>query len=169
MCIRDSHSLPHGVLEMNEKLPELVETSNNVAVLFWTVEKKSVTIRLEDSIRSLNQAKLDATTAMVAEKCKDSGAAFEETLSYPPWQPELDSPLTTQASQVYTQLFGEEPTIATIHAGLECGLFAERVPGITMLSMGPKIIDAHTPDESAFVASTERFWKFLVALLAELK
>ncbi len=87
---------------------------------------------------------------------------------YPGWKPNPDSPTLAVCRQVYERLFGEEPTVTAIHAGVECGLIGQRVGITDMVSLGPKILGAHSPDERVYVDSVQKSWKFLVCVLAEL-
>jgi dipeptidase D len=99
-----------------------------------------------------------------------AGAAVEAGNGYPGWQPNVDSPLLATCRRIYEQLFGQSPNVAAIHAGLECGIIGERMgaPAMDMISFGPHIEGAHSPDERVYVASVQKTWKYLTAVLAEL-
>jgi dipeptidase D len=165
-------TIEHGVHAMNENDPALVQTSTNVAVLHYAADSFGASARftLEVSCRSLDVAELKARARLVETVIKESGdkASAERIHSYPPWKPNFDSALVKTCVGVYEELFGGAPAVKTIHAGLECGLIAERVPGVDMISLGPRIEEPHTPMERAFVASVEKSWKLLVALLDRL-
>jgi len=87
---------------------------------------------------------------------------------YPAWQPNPNSPLLKQAKTVMKELFGKEPEVKAIHAGLECGIIGDKFPGMDMISFGPTIEGAHSPDERVNIYTVEKFWKFLEAMLEKL-
>ncbi|MDZ7261626.1 MAG: M20/M25/M40 family metallo-hydrolase, partial [candidate division KSB1 bacterium] len=95
-------------------------------------------------------------------------AEINQPASYPGWTPNLDSPLLTLAKETYTRLFGKEPRVVAIHAGLECGIIGEKFPGMDMISIGPQLENPHSPSERVHIGSVERFWQLLVALLEAL-
>jgi len=84
---------------------------------------------------------------------------------YPAWQPDMDSPLLRQAVQTYQRLFGKDPILEVIHAGLECAIIGERYPGIQMISFGPTIRSPHSPNERLYIPSIEPVWQLLAGLL----
>ena len=88
---------------------------------------------------------------------------------YPGWAYREDSKLRDTAVEAYRELYNEEPVIEAIHAGLECGLFAEKVPDFDMVSFGPNLLDIHSPSERAEIPSVERTWEFLLNVLAEIR
>jgi dipeptidase D len=154
-------ALPHGVIKMSADIPGLVETSTNVAVL--TTEKKHV--RLITSQRS-------SVASEIAEICQTVGFIFELgdadvvlEEGYPGWKPNLDSPILSVAKSTYQNLFGKEPEVKAIHAGLECGIIGERVPGMDMISFGPTLEGVHSPDEKIYINTVERFYNFLLGIL----
>ena len=93
------------------------------------------------------------------------GAAVAQGEGYPGWKPNTASPLLKKALAVYASLYGREPEVKAIHAGLECGLIGEKYPGMEMASFGPDMADVHTPDEHVNIPSVARFWRLLVAVL----
>src|SRR5262249_41359317 len=95
-----------------------------------------------------------------------AGGSVEQTDAYPGWKPNLQSPILELAQVTYRELFGANASVKAIHAGLECGVIGARYPGIDMLSFGPTIVDVHSVDERIDVASVQRFWQFVRALLA---
>ncbi len=154
-------ALPHGVLKMSADLPGLVETSTNVAVL--TMDKKMII--LTTSQRSSVASEIDEICQAVGIVFGMGGAAAEWTDGYPGWKPNMQSPILKVARQTYQQLYGKEPAIKAIHAGLECGIIGEKCPGIDMVSFGPTLEGVHSPDEKIYIDTVERFWNFLTAIL----
>jgi dipeptidase D len=153
--------LPHGVLKMHSDLPGLVETSTNVAVI--TTSKKAIAI--DTSQRSSVASELDEAVQSVLAIFTMAGAAAESGSGYPGWKPNLDSAILAIARRTYKTLFNNEPEIKAIHAGLECGIIGERVPGMDMVSLGPTLEGVHSPDERIHIDTVERFWNFVLAIL----
>jgi dipeptidase D len=153
--------LSHGVLKMSADLPGLVESSANVAVINTT--PKGIT--LATSQRSSIASELDEAVLGAASIFALAGAEVEESDGYPGWKPNLDSPVLKLAKETYKSLFGKEPEVKAIHAGLECGIIGEKVPGMDMVSFGPTLEGVHSPDEKIYIDTVERFWKFLLEIL----
>ena len=84
---------------------------------------------------------------------------------YPGWKPNLESAILKTAKDTYRQLYGKEPAIKAIHAGLECGIIGEKVPGMDMISFGPTLEGVHSPDEKIYIDTVDKFWTFLLAIL----
>jgi dipeptidase D len=162
--------LPHGVLAVVPEIAGLVQTSNNVATVSTQgiAGTDSLRISIGCLARSSSTDQINAVVAQIRAVGRLADAAVERGNEYPGWQPNLDSPTLATCRQVYQRLFGEEPNVTAIHAGLECGLIGERVPGMDMVSFGPRIEGAHSPDERVYVASVQKSWKYLVAVLAQL-
>lgn len=158
-------ALPHGVLGMSRDIPGLVETSNNVAVCSGT---ESGELRIVTSARSSVMPSLRAVAGAVAAAGRLAGARVESHGGYPGWKPDLDSRALAVVRDVYRELWGAEPRVTAIHAGLECGLLGEKLPGLDMVSFGPEIRGAHSPDERVSIASVGRFWEALVLTLDRL-
>ena len=97
-----------------------------------------------------------------------AGFRTEVQVGYPGWKPDLDSKVLAVVRDVYTGIWGAEPKVTAIHAGLECGLLGEKIPGLDMVSFGPQIEGAHSPDERVHVPSVERFWRALQEVLDRL-
>ena len=147
---------------MSPDIPGLVQTSTNLAV----VETKGATVTIATSQRSsVDSAKKDAGR-MVAAHAELSGFSVEQGDGYPGWKPNTSSPLLALAKKVHADLFGREPEVKAIHAGLECGILGEKVPGLDTISFGPTIQNAHSPDERVHVPSVARFWQYLTSVLA---
>lgn len=155
---------PHGVLAMSRAVPGLVETSNNLAVM--TGEGNQ--LKVITSSRSSVMPSLRATLQQVEAVFRLAGAKVEVHDGYPGWKPNPDSPVLNMAVSVYQREFGSRPEIKAIHAGLECGLIAEKFPGIDMLSLGPQIESPHSPDERVKISTVARFYQLLKAVLKEL-
>ncbi len=154
-------ALPHGVIKMSADIPGLVETSTNVAVI--KMEKKS--IRMVTSQRSSVTSELAEMVHSVSSIFELGGAEVENTDGYPGWKPNLDSPILKVAKTTYQSLYGKEPAVKAIHAGLECGIIGERLPGMDMVSFGPTLEGVHSPDEKIFIDTVEKFWDFLLGIL----
>ena len=157
-------SAPHGVLAMSREVPGLVETSCNLAV----VASHDDGVALTFSIRSSVTAALGGTLRGLRSLCNLAAAEVHADTGYPGWKPEPESPLVRRTAAVYEGLFGQPPEIKAVHAGLECGILAEKIPGLKAVSIGPDIRGAHSPTERASIPSTQRFYRFLGALLADL-
>ena len=98
-----------------------------------------------------------------------AGAEVTHSDPYPGWAPNMKSPILKETVESYVKLFGTEPEVKAIHAGLECGLFYEKLEGLDCVSLGPDMKDIHTSEERLDIASTQRVWEYLVKVLAELK
>jgi len=153
--------LPHGVVVMSADIDDLVQTSNNVAIL----SDENGVVRFYCSSRSSVAAELEALRDRICARMEQAGAKIERDEAYPGWQPNLDSPILDRCKAVYTSLFDKDPPIKAVHAGLECGIIGERVPGMDMISFGPDIRHPHSPDEYVDAPSVARTWQFLQALV----
>lgn len=157
---------PHGVLEMSPRMPGMVETSTNLAsVKFLPFNEIIVTTSQRSEIES---RKLLAAN-MVEATFRLAGATVEHSDGYPGWTPNPDSEILKVAVESYRRLFATEPVVRSIHAGLECGLFLQKYPGLDMISIGPTIKGAHSPSERINIETTDKFWKHLVDILETLK
>jgi len=157
-------ALPHGVLAMSLDLPGLVETSSNVAVVRVEDGKVAIVTNQRSSVGSSLQA-ARARVRAIAELVE---AAIEQPPAYPAWQPYLDSPVLAVVQAVYREREGRDPDVRAVHAGLECGVIGEKVPGLDMLSFGPQIEAPHSPDERTLIPSVGRFYDLLRATLETL-
>ena len=162
-------ALPHGVLRMQTEIAGLVETSNNVATVTGTVQDGGSVLRVVvgNLTRSSSATCKEQAADQIAAVGHLAGAAVEIGGAYPGWEPDMDSPILAKCRRVYERLFGEQPNVTAIHAGLECGIIGERVGKIDMVSFGPRIEGAHSPDERVYVASVQKSWKYLLAVLEE--
>ena len=156
--------LPHGVTEMSPDIEGLVQTSNNLAV----VREQEGWIEVMTSSRSSVAEDLEALRDRICEMYDRAAGRIEREDAYPGWEPDMDSPLLARCKAVYAQLYGREPAVKAVHAGLECGIIGERAPGMDMISFGPTIGFPHSPDEYLDIPSTAKVWDFLRALAEEL-
>jgi dipeptidase D len=156
--------VPHGVVEMSPDIDALVQTSNNLAV----VKDEGETVLVHTSSRSSVSANLERLRDHICGAMDDVGASVEREDAYPGWEPNMDSALLARCRRVHADLFGAEPEIKAIHAGLECGIIGERIPGMDMASIGPNIFFPHSPDEHVEIASVAKFWTFLVGVVESL-
>lgn len=154
-------ALPHGVVRMSDAIPGLVETSTNVAVL--TPSPRS--LMLSTSQRSLAATSMAEMVTTVRTILELGGAEVSGTDPYPGWKPDMASPILRLAVDTYRDLYGREPRVEAIHAGLECGIIGEKVPGMDMVSLGPTIKGAHSPDERVEIAAVAKYWDYLLAIL----
>jgi dipeptidase D len=157
-------AIPHGVTAMSYDIPELVETSNNLA----SVATSEGAIAIGTSSRSSMNSALQSVRDQIRSAAELGGASVTEDEPYPGWKPNLDSELLGITKKVHQDLFGVEPAAEAIHAGLECGVIGEKYPGMDMISFGPEIQHPHSPDERINVPSVEKFWKLLTSLLEAL-
>jgi len=157
-------ALPHGVLGMSPAIPGLVETSNNLAA----VERENGGVRILTSCRSSVGSTQRALLSSILAVGRLAGARTEEHGGYPGWKPDLDSAVLATTRKVYTEVWGREPEVTAIHAGLECGLLGKKIPGLDMISFGPQIEGAHSPEERVQISSVGRFWDALARVLREL-
>jgi dipeptidase D len=157
-------ALPHGVQAMSYDIPDLVETSTNLA----TVKRKGGVLEVLMSSRSSVDSAIAALRGRIRAVGELAGADVEEGGGYPGWKPDMDSELLRVMRRLHEEVLGEEPEVKAIHAGLETGIIGEKYPGMDMISFGPQIEFPHSPDERVHVASVGRFWKLLKATLAEL-
>jgi dipeptidase D len=152
---------PHGVLAMTPDIPDLVQTSTNLAI----IETGDDWVEVAMSHRSSIESAKGEVGRQVAALCELAG--FERTTGsgYPGWKPNLSSKLLGAAKKLHMELFGREPLVKAIHAGLECGILGDRHPGMDMISFGPTIENAHSPSERLKIDTVEPFWRLLTALL----
>lgn len=157
---------PHGVLEMSTRMEGMVETSTNLAsVKFANLGEILVTT----SQRSEIESRKYMAASMVKSVLSLAGAVVEHGDGYPGWTPDPDSDILQTVVKSYENLFGIKPVVRSIHAGLECGLFLEKYPYLDMVSFGPTIKGAHSPEERLDIETTQKFWKHLVDVLERIK
>ena len=156
-------AVDNGVFAMcqDEALAYMVETSNNVA----SVATSDNEINIVTSQRSNVMSNLENETNTVKAAFELAGAEIKMSDGYPAWKMNPDSKLTKVAVESYKKLFGKEPIVKGIHAGLECGLFSERYPNLDMVSFGPTLRDVHTPDERLYIPTVQMVWDHLLDIL----
>lgn len=155
--------VPNGIQRWSEDIPGLVQTSLNLGVL----ELKE-SLQLTFALRSSVGAEKEAMARQLQEIAEQFGADYSQKGDYPAWEYKKDSRLRDTMVQVYRQMFQKEPEVVAIHAGLECGLLGEKLPGLDCVSIGPDMQDIHTSRERLSISSTERTWKFLLEVLKAL-
>ncbi len=155
---------PHGVLAMSREVPGLVETSANLAV----VSTAEASVNVLYSVRSSVGAALAGSLQALRSLFLLAGGRVEEEAGYPGWKPDPESAIVRRTVAAYERLFGERPQIKAVHAGLECGILIEKIPGLDAVSIGPEIRNAHSPEEKARVSSAVKFYCLLKELLADL-
>lgn len=155
---------PNGVINMTPDMPDVVETSTNLAIVKTSGEKII--------IASLQRSSDDASKARLAENIRQvftqAGAEAYSNGDYPGWKPNVNSPILTTMKKVYADKYGKTPEVKVIHAGLECGILAGAYPHWDMISFGPTIRHPHSPDEKVHIGSVGLFWDYLVATLANI-
>ena len=156
-------STPNGVQAMSEEMPGLVQTSLNmgIAKLGSTM---SMTFSVRSSVNHEKQALLDKLQELAAFH----DASYSQMGEYPAWEYKADSKLRDIMVETYKRMYGKEPQVLAIHAGLECGLLGEKIPGLDCVSIGPQMHDIHTSREKLNIASTARTWEFLLEVLKAL-
>jgi dipeptidase D len=160
--VRALYALPHGVMGMSHEIPCLVETSTNLASVKM---KDKCEIVVTTSQRSSTESLKTDIVNKVTSVFQLADAYVKSTEGYPGWKPNPDSTILNISKTVYQKLFKKEPKVYAIHAGLECGLFYEKNPGLDMVSCGPTIQGAHSPDERLEIETVEKWWTFLIELL----
>lgn len=160
------HACVNGVVSMSQDIPELVETSTNLASI-RTDLNNGVMHLITSQRSSVATAKLDLASR-IRSLFLMCDAKVRHSDAYPGWNPNPDSQVLEVTHRAYTKLFGEEPVVRAIHAGLECGLFLEKYPEMDMVSFGPTIKGAHSPDERMEIHTVEKFWELLLEVLEQL-
>ncbi len=156
------YTCPHGVIRMTPDLPDLVETSTNLATLTMMEHEKIV---VGTSQRSSVESMRDDIADQLAALFLLAGARIKHSDGYPGWEPDMSSQILKVAASTYQNLFNKAPKVLSVHAGLECGVIGEKYPGMDMISIGPTIKGAHSPDERIEIESVALFWDFLLEIL----
>jgi len=160
---RALYSAWNGVYRMSPDIPDLVETSNNLA----RVVVKDGNIKIGCLTRSsVESSKMDLANTLRAS-FELTGCEVEFSGSYPGWKPNMDSAILKVMEALYIKMNGKKPHVAACHAGLECGILGTNYPEMDMISFGPNIRGAHSPDERAQISSTQKFWSFVLEILKE--
>ncbi len=155
---------PNGVYRFIPEVPEVVETSNNVAIVKSDGEK----VEVKCLIRSSVESRKEELASMIESAFSLAGAKVEFSGAYPGWKPNLDSPILKKMVNVYETNYGKTPKIMIIHAGLECGILGTHYPQMDMISFGPTIRFPHSPDEKVNIETVQKFWDYLQKTLAEI-
>jgi len=153
------------VQAMNHALPGFPETSLNLGILNLDGTEASMLFLIRSSVGSRIR-KLADRLHCVAEVCGGTSAVLSE---YPAWEYKADSPLRERMVRLFKAQYGYEPTVTAIHAGLECGILAGKLPGLDCVSIGPDILDIHSCTERMRISSVQRLWAFLLELLRQSK
>jgi dipeptidase D len=152
---------PQGVVRMSDAVPGLVDTSTNLGV----VRAQDGELEIVCDSRSTSDGALDEVGGTIADVWAEAGYDVEFTGRYPGWAPDPDSEVLALMRDVYQDLFGQEPEVAAIHAGLECGTIGANYPGLDMISIGPTLQDVHTSDERLEIPSVSKVTELLFATL----
>lgn len=156
------NALPNGVIRFSDVLPDVVETSISLGVL----ETKAEQIKLTLLARSLNDHGQDDVVSLVRSVCRLADAEVVFSGRYPGWEPQADANIVKRTKTLYDRILGKESVIKVIHAGLECGLINKVYPNMEMVSIGPTILGAHSPDERCHIPAVAVYWQLLTELLA---
>ncbi|MDC8003469.1 aminoacyl-histidine dipeptidase [Aureisphaera galaxeae] len=151
----------NGVYRMSPAIEGLVEASNNIAKV--TVAEGN--IKVECLTRSSVESSKDDVANTLRAVFEMAGYTVSLSGAYPGWAPNMDSPILKVMEQLYEELNNEKPHVAACHAGLECGILGQNYPEMDMISFGPTIKGAHSPDERASISSTQKYWKYVVEIL----
>lgn len=155
---------PNGVNTKSMAIEDLVESSCNVGVVKTIDDKVLIESAVRSSIKSLKENIVERTKALA----KAFDVEVEANASYPEWQLVKDSKIRDKAKEVHLNMFGKEPEIVAIHAGVECGILNEKLGNLDMISIGPNLIDIHTPNEHMSIESVKNTWEFLKEILKEI-
>lgn len=158
------YACPHGVIAMSADVPNFVETSTNLA----SVKMNDKVIEIGTSQRSSSEHGKQDVLNMVESVFRLAGGKISHNDGYPGWTPNPKSPILDITRKAYVKLFDQDPKVLAIHAGLECGLIGEQYPGIDMISYGPTIKGAHSPDERLQINTVQRFWDLTLEVLKNL-
>lgn len=156
---------PYGIQKMSGEIAGLVETSVNPGILCMDGN----TCRMTASLRSSVGSAKDALSMQIQYLTEFLGGSYTPEGAYPAWEYRKDSALREIMADTYEDMFGERPEIKAIHAGLECGIFYEKIPNLDCVSFGPSMSDIHTTEETLSISSTERMWKYLLKVLENIR
>lgn len=162
--LRFLRDIPNGVQAMSRDIAGLVETSLNLGIL----RSDNETVELGLSVRSSAGRDKDFLLRALEDTAKRYGADYSVHGEYPAWEYRKDSPLRERMIEVFAEQYGREPKVEAIHAGLECGILAGKLPGLDSVSFGPDMTGVHTADETLSISSSARVWKYLCAVLERL-
>ena len=159
------YTLPGGIQRMSFDIKGLVQTSLNLGILTTTDQEVRMTFSVRSSVESEKQELTDRITCLMTQL----GGTVTLAGDYPAWEYQKDSPLRDLMIEIFEEQYGHAPVVQSIHAGVECGLFAGKMPGLDCVSFGPDMKDIHTPRESMDAASVQRTWNYILEILRRLK
>ncbi len=159
------YAMPHGVMAMSQAVEGLVETSTNMAI----IETQEDEVEMLTSQRSSVASSIKDVADKVSALGELGGFQIEQGGGYPAWAPNPDSPLLKVCKEIYAGKYGSEPQVKAIHAGLECGIIGEKYDGMDMISFGPDIEGAHSPDERIRIESVQNVWEYLLEILKNIQ
>jgi len=159
--LKGIYACPHGVIAWSQDIDDFVETSTNLASVKFKDDKIEITTSQRSSVESAK----DDVCAMVASALQLAGFSTRHTDGYPGWTPNPKSEIVDITAKVYEDLFDTKPEVLAIHAGLECGLIGDKYPDMDMVSYGPSIRGAHSPDERINIETVEKFWEMTLEIL----
>ena len=157
-------AVPNGVYSMSEAVPGLVETSSNLS----KVDVADGKVMIQFLTRSSVETGRDELTSEIRTSFPEKHFRVDNSGAYNGWAPNADSDIKRLMIGVYQDLYGKEPTVNAIHAGLECGILGSRYPGLDMISFGPTIKNPHSPDEKCHIPSVKKYWDYLLAVLEKI-
>ena len=158
-------NVPNGVQKMSGNIPGLVETSTNLGAARLEEEVFYASCGVRSSVNSAKYAVSDKIEYLT----EFLGGDYKKEGEYPAWEYREQSPLREHMIEVYQDMYQKAPRVEAVHAGLECGLFYEKIPGLDCVSTGPNLWDIHTPQEKMEIASVRRVWEYLIQVLATMR
>ena len=159
------HEVPNGVLEMSKHIEGLVETSINIGFISTEIVDGNVKIRIKSLARSMANNPLNKLVEEVTDLTRKHDANIKIAASNPSWEYKEDSKIRELIAKSFKEITGNEPVIKAIHAGLECGVFTQNIKGADVVSIGPNIYGAHTPEERMDIKSVGETWEWLLKIL----
>ena len=153
--------MPNGIQSMSADISGLVQTSLNLGIL----RTEGREVELDYSVRSSVMSEKEMIIDKVCLLLESQGGKWDISGDYPAWEFKQNSPLREKMVKVYEEMYGKSPRIEAIHAGLECGILAGKLPGLDCVSIGPDMKDIHTPEERLSISSTKRVWDYVLEIL----
>lgn len=164
LVLNSIYTAQNGVYRMSADIPDLVETSNNVARVLLGKGELMIACLTRSSVET---SKMDLADALRAA-FELAGCEVSFSGNYPGWTPNVHSPILKTMEGLYEKLFKDKPKVVACHAGLECGILGANYPGMDMISFGPTIHGAHSPDERVSISSVQKYWKYVLEILKEI-
>jgi dipeptidase D len=153
--------MPDGVICMSSDIPGLVQTSLNLGI----VKTEEQELLLCQAVRSSVGTEKKELLKYLRQIAEQEGASMKVSGDYPAWEYRKDSPLREDCVRIFEEMFGRKPKVEAIHAGLECGLLASKIPDLDCVSMGPDILNIHTTEERISISSVERMWNYILKIV----